>query len=250
MGGTRSRASGTDATSRRFPFLTSFLHSTLDLAMTTRATVPAFLSASRIRRLVLAVCLFAAAPHAWSQVRGVEVARNGDTYVVTVQAFAPVNRAIAWDVLTDFTHMAAWVPNLRESTVVKPGDRQMTIEQARYCEVRRCRFFVHECARDRPRCADHDSIHAGQGQHAKAGIADELEHRRRRDPTAISARTRTEFARLRCAVAGSAQAGDRRAVHGDHRGNDEANEIGFGPRRCGWTGLRCPWRGRSRWPPF
>ena len=46
-----------------------------------------------------------------------------------VQIFAPVNRAIAWEVLTDFPNMAGWVPNLKESVVVKPGDKQMTIEQ-------------------------------------------------------------------------------------------------------------------------
>jgi hypothetical protein len=98
--------------------------------MTTPASLRAFAGAIRLRCLAWAVCILAATPDAWSQVRSIDVAHDGDTYVVTVQIFAPVNRAIAWDVLTDFTHMAGWVPNLRESVVVKAGDRQMTIEQS------------------------------------------------------------------------------------------------------------------------
>ena len=61
--------------------------------------------------------------------RSIDVAYDGETYVVTAHMFAPVSRAIAWEVLTDFTHMAAWVPNLRESNVIKPGENQLTIEQ-------------------------------------------------------------------------------------------------------------------------
>lgn len=64
-----------------------------------------------------------------SPVRSIDVAYDGETYVVTAHMFAPVSQAIAWEVLTDFTHMAAWVPNVRESNVVKPGEKQLTIEQ-------------------------------------------------------------------------------------------------------------------------
>ena len=66
---------------------------------------------------------------AQSPVRSIEVAYDRETYVVKARMFAPVPQAIAWDVLTDFTHMAGWVPNVVESTIVKPGDREMTIEQ-------------------------------------------------------------------------------------------------------------------------
>ena len=69
-------------------------------------------------------------PNAWSQVRAIDVTHPSDAYVVTVEVFAPVNRKIAWDVLTDFTNMAKWVPNLKESLVVTPGDRQLTIQQS------------------------------------------------------------------------------------------------------------------------
>jgi carbon monoxide dehydrogenase subunit G len=35
----------------------------------------------------------------------------------------------AWEVLTDFQNFPKFVPNLRESAVIKPGDKQFTIEQ-------------------------------------------------------------------------------------------------------------------------
>jgi len=64
-----------------------------------------------------------------SPVRSIDVAYDGETYVVTVHMFAPVSQATAWEVLTDFAHMAAWVPNLKESNVIKFGENQLTIEQ-------------------------------------------------------------------------------------------------------------------------
>lgn len=79
----------------------------------------------------LAVIVCAAATNALAQspIRSIEVAYDGETYVVKALMFAPVSQAIAWDVLTDFPNMAKWVPNVRESTVVKPGDKRFTIEQ-------------------------------------------------------------------------------------------------------------------------
>jgi carbon monoxide dehydrogenase subunit G len=44
--------------------------------------------------------------------------------------FAPVSQSIAWDVLTDFANMAAWVPNVRHSSIVKKAGNQLTIEQS------------------------------------------------------------------------------------------------------------------------
>jgi len=44
--------------------------------------------------------------------------------------FAPVSQSIAWDVLTDFANMAAWVPNVRHSSILKKAGNQLTIEQS------------------------------------------------------------------------------------------------------------------------
>jgi carbon monoxide dehydrogenase subunit G len=76
----------------------------------------------------LALCV-AAAARAESPVKSIDVAYDGDTYVLKAVMFAAVPPAVAWEVLTDFPNMTKWVPNLRESTVIKPGDRQLTVEQ-------------------------------------------------------------------------------------------------------------------------
>jgi hypothetical protein len=79
--------------------------------------------------LAFAAFALAASAAAQSPVRSIDVAYDGETYVVKARMFAPVPQAIAWDVLTDFPNMAKWVPNVRESVIVKPGERQFTIEQ-------------------------------------------------------------------------------------------------------------------------
>jgi carbon monoxide dehydrogenase subunit G len=64
-----------------------------------------------------------------SPIRSVDVAYDGETYVLNAVMFAPVGQAIAWDVLTDFEHMAQWVPNVSESRILKRDDTTVTIEQ-------------------------------------------------------------------------------------------------------------------------
>jgi carbon monoxide dehydrogenase subunit G len=64
-----------------------------------------------------------------SPIRAVDVTYDGDTYVLNAVMFAPVAQAVAWDVLTDFDHMAQWVPNVAESKIVKRDDKSVTIEQ-------------------------------------------------------------------------------------------------------------------------
>ena len=81
------------------------------------------------RRAGLALAALTIAASAAAQVRSIDVAYDGEKYVVKAQMFAPVPQATAWAVLTDFDNMASWVPNVRDSHVVKPGDKQMTIEQ-------------------------------------------------------------------------------------------------------------------------
>jgi carbon monoxide dehydrogenase subunit G len=64
-----------------------------------------------------------------SPIRSVDVTYDGDTYVLNAVMFAPVAQSIAWDVLTDFDHMAQWVPNVTESKVLKRDDTTVMIEQ-------------------------------------------------------------------------------------------------------------------------
>jgi carbon monoxide dehydrogenase subunit G len=82
-------------------------------------------------RLLLATIMLSLASHAAgeSPVRSVSVSFTGETYVCDAVMFAPVPQVVAWDVLTDFEHMAEWVPNVRTSRVLKREDDSATIEQ-------------------------------------------------------------------------------------------------------------------------
>lgn len=64
-----------------------------------------------------------------SPIRSIDVTYADGVYVVSAVMFAPVTRAVAWDVLTDFDHMAQWVPNVAESKVLNRDDTSVTIEQ-------------------------------------------------------------------------------------------------------------------------
>ena len=81
--------------------------------------------------LVATLMLVFAASHvaADSPVRNVNVVYDGEAYVLDAVMFAPVPQAAAWDVLTDFDRMADWVPNTRESRVLKREGNSATIEQ-------------------------------------------------------------------------------------------------------------------------
>jgi hypothetical protein len=65
-----------------------------------------------------------------SAIRSINVARDGETYVTDAVMFAPVPVQVAWDVLTDFEHMPGWVPNLRESKVLKIENNTVTLQQS------------------------------------------------------------------------------------------------------------------------
>lgn len=60
----------------------------------------------------------------------VHVQRAGKGFVVDVVLHAPVAPALAWAVLTDFDHMASFVPNLRSSRVVERGEQSLQVAQA------------------------------------------------------------------------------------------------------------------------
>lgn len=64
-----------------------------------------------------------------SPIRSITVVYEGDTYITDAVMYAPVQGAVAWDVLTDFDRMANWVPNVKESKVLKRENNSVTIEQ-------------------------------------------------------------------------------------------------------------------------
>jgi len=63
-----------------------------------------------------------------SQVRAT-ARRDGDRIIVDAEMRAPVTVRVAWDVLTDFEHMAQWIPNLQSSEVLSRGKDTLRIRQ-------------------------------------------------------------------------------------------------------------------------
>jgi len=59
----------------------------------------------------------------------IELRQSGTTFVVDATFSAPVPPSVAWDVLTDFEHMDAFVPNLAESRIVGRDGNLLTILQ-------------------------------------------------------------------------------------------------------------------------
>lgn len=65
----------------------------------------------------------------------VRVEHTGEGITVDVNMQAPVSQAIAWAVLTDFEHMAEFVPNLKSSQILARGEGTLRVHQkgtARY----------------------------------------------------------------------------------------------------------------------
>lgn len=93
-------------------------------------TGPRRCPARNLCRLALIVLAgVTAAFAAESPIRQIDVVRNGDAYVLDAVMYVPVPPAIAWAVLTDFEHMANWVPNVRRSRVVARAGEVATVEQ-------------------------------------------------------------------------------------------------------------------------
>jgi carbon monoxide dehydrogenase subunit G len=83
-----------------------------------------------LRAALIAVAFgLASAAAAESAVKSIEIRRTEDGYVVDLVMLAPVPRELAFEVLVDFEHMASWVPNVRESRVLKRDPDRATVEQ-------------------------------------------------------------------------------------------------------------------------
>ena len=83
--------------------------------------------------LLLGVSMIAsalAAEGAFVADRDVRVQRAGDHFTVDMVAHAPVAAAQAWAVLTDFEHMADFMPNLTASEVLERNGEVVRIRQA------------------------------------------------------------------------------------------------------------------------
>lgn len=65
----------------------------------------------------------------WAQ-SDIEVERSGDGMIqVQAQVFAPAPPEVAWGVLTDYEHLAAFVPDMTSSRVVSAPGEPVRVEQ-------------------------------------------------------------------------------------------------------------------------
>lgn len=86
--------------------------------------------------------------------RDVQVARAGEHFTVDMVARAPVSPERAWEVLTDFEHMADFMPNLQTSAVLERNGAVLKVRQsgvARYGIFSSSFDFVREFVLRPPR---------------------------------------------------------------------------------------------------
>jgi carbon monoxide dehydrogenase subunit G len=117
----------------------------IDLRSTTPSSIRRALAV--LITLLLVSCAYAANE---TPIRSIDIVQDSDGYVANVVMFAPVPASTAWEVLTDFEHMAGWVPNVRDSKVISRDGNSVTVEQQgvakfgvasfRYTSVRQMRL--------------------------------------------------------------------------------------------------------------
>jgi len=83
--------------------------------------------------VLIAACEVAAAqglpqPAAEQQVR-IEIVRDGDFITVKASAQLKANPRIAWEVLTDYGHLAEFIPDIRSSRVLQRNPDGVLVEQ-------------------------------------------------------------------------------------------------------------------------
>lgn len=78
--------------------------------------------------LALAVCVAPCAPAA-AQAIGLETYRQGEAVNVYAEVRLDVDPKIAWDVLSDYDHLAEFVPDMSYSRVLSRDGNKVTIEQ-------------------------------------------------------------------------------------------------------------------------
>ena len=106
---------------------------------------PGVLAARGVSRRALVLALWgfwlatevavAADTQVWVRASDVHVEHFGDRFTVDVVFVAPVPQPVAWTVLTDFSHMAGFLPHLTSSEVLERHDNLLKVQQkgvARY----------------------------------------------------------------------------------------------------------------------
>jgi len=80
-----------------------------------------------LRALLVALSLGLAAT-ASATITNIDIRRMEETYVVDLTLWVAAPRELAFEVLVDFEHMASWVPQVRESRVLRHEAGRATVE--------------------------------------------------------------------------------------------------------------------------
>src|ERR1700737_3490649 len=167
----------------------------------------------------MAAFLLADSAHAAQEtaIRSIDIAPDSDAYVANVVMFAPVATDVAWQVLTDFDHMAEWVPNVRESKVIARESNAVTIEQHGVAKFGIASFSyvsVRHIESDPPRTIRSTQI---QRERAPARIADDASARRQRHKAGLPPRNGSRRARGNRCVERIPRTRATRAIQRHHR---------------------------------
>lgn len=85
----------------------------------------------RVVAIVLACCfaVAATADAVPDQEAEIQVKKSGDTVIVDVTLSMPASLRETWDVLTDYDHMAQFLPNLQFSKIIETADNKILVSQ-------------------------------------------------------------------------------------------------------------------------
>ncbi len=84
----------------------------------------------RRRLLQLALVFFLAPSFATAATPEVQLDRNGSRFAVRSESYIAASAAVAWQVLSDYDHLAGFVPDLRVSRVISAPGQPLLVEQS------------------------------------------------------------------------------------------------------------------------
>jgi len=81
------------------------------------------------RALLVASCVALVLPSARAATTRIDVARDGEVFIIDAVLVAPVSVREAWAVMTDFDAMSGFVPDLESSRITARAGPRLTVEQ-------------------------------------------------------------------------------------------------------------------------
>jgi ribosome-associated toxin RatA of RatAB toxin-antitoxin module len=95
-----------------------------------------FRSMSPLRITSIALMLLAFCSHAYSaEAISVETTRHGDAVQISVHATVKAPLATIWNTLTDYDHLAEFIPGMNKSRLIERQGKVSTVEQSGYARL-------------------------------------------------------------------------------------------------------------------